>query len=457
MRDVEGRGQGAGKSGQMAQIKAHIKQVMTGRDYNKAASNGLLAATDGVAERLRREGDTGEIGRLERREGGGKPEASDVEKSERGFPSVQQRWAQCRPGINPYLRDERGIREDVLRTFQHGIRNEPEGETRFLVGFCAVKKDADGKDVTTPSGYKVRVQENARGFCAAHTTEGGEVVGFERKGPRANPEDKRAFSKFSVLDHTRGERKGITRLTNVPKDAPINRVYAGESVVDLLSIYQHDGQPSGVVLSSTYGQTTDAAFAELGKLASRHPGAEIHLAFDSDGKGAEFARKASEAITKFNPEAHIVSRQPPAAFKDWNDALLLKTRSELSPEDAAKAKADMRAEALVNEAQGIDTKRLQLWTAAKEGDLTPDEHDTEIGKLNRRMADLTRAEAAYRIEFGHSALEHAARTAAKPSEGLHVKAALQTPPAAQKSSFVRSGSFQGGQEPRVPGGHSISQ
>jgi hypothetical protein len=434
MREVEGRDAGAETTGrQMAQIRAHMKLVVLKQPYNVAASNGVLAASTAIGERLRADGGTGETVRL------GDHVGLVRDGGHSSFPSIADRWAQCRPGINAYLRDVRGIKEDVLFAFRAGIRNEPVGQPNRLMGFCGKMVGPDGKDIIHPStGREVWVQENEKGFCAAHVSEDGRVVGFERKGPRPEAAAKGgSFSKFAKTDKTRGERKLLTRLTDVPKDAAIHRIYAGESVVDLLSIFQHDGQKRGVILCSAFGQTTPEAFDAIGKLAAKHPGAQIHLSFDGDVAGQKFAAKAMESLSRLSPESQVVMRVPPVAFKDWNDVLLGKTRADVTPQDALAARMSVTAEAIVNERDGIIHRSSEIYTGAHDGSLSVDECDTATKAVERRTADLARLEATFQVEHGHAVDPSGSLVpVARPSRGLDFREAIRPHPAS--NSFFRS-------------------
>jgi hypothetical protein len=451
MRVVEERAAGAKTTReQMALLKAHLKLAFLGaHDLITAPSNGVLAASPEVGARLRAEGATGEIFRLGDRGGPIKDGGSS------NFPSIADRWAQCRPGINAYLRDVRGIKEDVLFAFRAGIRNEPVGQPNRLMGFCGKMVGPDGKDVIHPStGREVWVQENEKGFCAAHVSEDGRVVGFERKGPRPDMAAKGgSFSKFAKTDKTRGERKLLTRLTDVPKDAVIHRIYAGESVVDLLSIFQHDGQKRGVILCSAFGQTTPEAFDAIGKLASKHPGAQIHLSFDGDVPGQKFAAKAREALARLSPESLVVMRVPPSEFKDWNDVLLGKTRADVTPQDAQAARMSVTAEAIVNERAGIIHRSSEIYTGAHDGSLSVDECDIATKAVERRTADLGRQEATFQVEHGHTVDPSGSPVpVARPSRGLDFREAIRPHPAS--NSFFRAmndaQAASGGQRTKAP-------
>lgn len=222
------------------------------------------------------------------------------------FAPVRRIWNDCRDGVNEYLRDVRGIKAGILDRFHGQIKNEPTWN-----------------------------KQNPQGFCVAHLNDAGEVVGFERKGPKARPEDARSFSFFSKCG-----QKTSTRLLD---GQPVRNVYAGESATDLLSVYQHDGAPKGVAICSMAGETTADGCRSVGRFIAKNPGAKVHLAYDGDAAGQAMADKTERLIREEAPDAEIVRRPPPKDFKDWNDCVTGKTIS------GAQANAEAEAARLAEE------------------------------------------------------------------------------------------------------------
>lgn len=230
---------------------------------------------------------------------------------------IRQMWGVMRQGANDWLTQARGLRREVLDRFRADIRTEGVGS-----------------------------KQNAGGACFAHRNEAGEVVGYQRKGPRQQPTDKRGFSQWSS-----GGQKGITRMGD--RENPTT-IYVGETAIDLLSVYQLDGQPPRALLCALDGAASREAVDEVAKLAVKHPEARFRVAFDNDPPkertnphtgeivivppaGDRMADEVTAAIRARAPEANVERHFPPADYKDWNDVVRGITRHQADARSAADA------------------------------------------------------------------------------------------------------------------------
>lgn len=226
------------------------------------------------------------------------------------FEKLRQWWDRAKEGVNTYLLG-RGITAETQQRFASEIRTEPSWS-----------------------------KQNPGGAMFAVRNLDGELVGFTRKGPRHSAEDKRDFSaSASGTDY---------RLSIMGEQERPTRIYAGETAIDALSLYQLDGSRPDAMVTSMAGAVSYKARADLFELAKKHPKAEWHIATDNDKEGRVFESQIAEAIREGNPSAAIVDRRPGNEFKDWNDQLRNRPRdmsAELKSkaEDARrKAEADQR-------------------------------------------------------------------------------------------------------------------
>ncbi|AQU89200.1 hypothetical protein B0W47_16595 (plasmid) [Komagataeibacter nataicola] len=172
---------------------------------------------------------------------------------------------------------------------------------------------------------------NPEGFVVAHRDAQGGLSGYERKGPKPpqTPENIQKgvnFDKsFSIF--VAGGTKLSTQLRN--GDA-IERAYVGESVVDLLSAWQHDGSPENSILMSVYGNTSEHAHRVTAQVISEgNPQASVYLCFDNDSAGNTFSEKFRAIAPK---GLEVFDHHPPAEYKDWNDCIQGKLWKQDTPD-----------------------------------------------------------------------------------------------------------------------------
>lgn len=249
-------------------------------------------------------------------------EAAPAPVREYDFPRIRRFWAGMGAEANEWLEKARGIKREVLERFRADIRTEGQGS-----------------------------KQNPGGACFAHRNEAGEVVGYQRKGPKKEATDARGFSMWS-----KDGQKLLTRMGD--RDSP-QVVYVGETAIDLLSVYQHDRQPARALLCALDGASSKEALDEVAKLAVKHSEARFILAFDNDLEkrkvnphtgevrtirpaGEVMAERVEEAVRAAAPEARLERHFPPAAYKDWNDLIRGVTRDQA---DQAHREADDRAKA----------------------------------------------------------------------------------------------------------------
>jgi conjugative relaxase-like TrwC/TraI family protein len=258
---------------------------------------------------------------------------------------VTQRWFAMDEGVNAYLKG-RGISEETQRYWKPYIRTE--------------------------SSYS---RQNPLGVAFKHTNLNNEITGYERKGPKIDPKEKRAFSKFSGTAYIKqtpeeieakvpkitekgghsNRRLGLMRTEKEP-----SRIYLCEVSIDGLSIWQKDGglqnRKEDWWIASTFGAPSSAGLSDVAELAKRYPNAEFHIAMDNDSSGQVFAREAKMAIEHGRGQgasASIVDRFPDQQFKDWNDQVMGKvwTKAEQAQDEnkhvalAAERKAAEEARA----------------------------------------------------------------------------------------------------------------
>ena len=241
-------------------------------------------------------------------------------------------------------------------------------------------------------------KQNPGGACFAHRNEAGEVVGYQRKGPKPTPDAERSFSQWSS-----GGQKAITRMGDNDKPAVI---YVGEAGIDVLSVYQHDGQPRRSLLCALDGATSKEALDEVAKLAVKHPNARILLAFDNDlekekvnphtgevrtirAAGEMQAERVEEAIRTRAPEARTERHFPPVEFKDWNDCIRGKPRAEQDRADREREQ-QLKAQETRILAQGLKNKISLASHGLQEdvlsGDVSPQQEE-KVRKEIQTMQD----------------------------------------------------------------------
>lgn len=185
--------------------------------------------------------------------------------------SVPDRWhARRRPRRGSatwrYLRDERGIPDNVIR--------------------AAVSQD--------------RVREGPHGsMWAAHLDDAGVVTGWEERGPE-----------------WRGFSTGGAKVMFRHGDAGALRFCVTEAAIDAMSLAAIEQMRTDSLYLSTGGGWAPATTAAIRTLATRQ-GAQLVVATDSNTQGEIFAARI-EAIAK---AAHCAFQRlrPPAV--DWNEVL----------------------------------------------------------------------------------------------------------------------------------------
>lgn len=207
-----------------------------------------------------------------------------------------------------------------------------------------IRKDTQA-DFPDQIGTEHRLsRKNPNGATFPHVFLDGEVVNYERKGPKAHADDKRSFTAMGKGD----KRLGLLKVIEAEeKGKPIDyktasRIYVAESQVDGLSLYQHDKDRGenvkGALLVSTFGNPSDGGLADLYQLAKVNPNAEFHLAMDNDKAGLMFTNLMTDVVREARgPQAEIVDRRPAPEFKDWNDQVQNKPWSNAEAQiDAAR-------------------------------------------------------------------------------------------------------------------------
>ncbi|MGO7821158.1 MobF family relaxase [Rhizobium ruizarguesonis] len=224
--------------------------------------------------------------------------------------SMMDRTMKYGRGVNPYLRDVRGIDVQTQRCFPGQIGTEA----------------SMGK-------------KNPNGATFAHRDLEGNIWNVERKGIKQEGA-KRSFSEMGP---------GTKRLGLLGDVQNPSRIYVSESIIDGVSLFQADGRPKGALIASTFGNPSDEGLHDLHELAKRNPGVEFHIAMDNDSAGRNFAAMVEDSVKLASGEnASVVDRFPPEEFKDWNDQVRgIKVTAEDKAADEAKARslAEDRAKA----------------------------------------------------------------------------------------------------------------
>lgn len=206
---------------------------------------------------------------------------------------IAKNWADAKEGMAAYLLN-RGISADTLRRFRADMRLEG-------------RHSRDGK--------------NDGGVMFAMRSRDGELRGYTRKGTQidvrtGNPMASAAggSAKYPVM---MGDR-------NQP-----SRIYAGESIIDCMSLHQKDGSPDKSLLLATSGNVGEKEAADIFHYAKENPKAEWHYCVQNDAPDAKTGIKANDvhlkdvrdAVMEANPQAQFIERKPPENVKDWNDVV----------------------------------------------------------------------------------------------------------------------------------------
>lgn len=145
-----------------------------------------------------------------------------------------------------------------------------------------------------------RLREGPKGsMWAAHTSTGGQVVGWEERGPS-----------------WRGFASGGSKTLFTLGDDEALRVCIVEAAIDAMSLAALEAGRADTQYASTGGGWSPSTADRIVELASR-PGARLVAAFDGNDQGDAFAMRLREiAVTT---GAHYVRLWPEA--EDWNDQL----------------------------------------------------------------------------------------------------------------------------------------
>lgn len=217
--------------------------------------------------------------------------------------SAEKLWKIFSRVPNDYLVKVRGIAREILERFSADIKTTSSGTAAFA------HRDLDGR-----------------------------ITGFEYKGTTMQADGVRYVSTFS---------KGEKNFTQIGAAKP-TIIYAVESTVDGLSMYQFDGQPEGAMICSFYGNPSTVALDRFQEFVARNPQAEIHMGFDIDKAGKRFTDNLSKRVTEVRGEedARCIVRDPSEnaeddrKFKDWNNRL-----NDIDVDQAAQIKAEAIAAA----------------------------------------------------------------------------------------------------------------
>lgn len=138
-----------------------------------------------------------------------------------------------------------------------------------------------------------------------HTTEAGEVTGFEVKG--------RGFTGFSP-----GGTKSVWQSTGRPSDRAL---VVTESAIDALSYFQlHPEQASFARFASTAGTPSKHQLELMDRVFGQLPEAStVVAAVDADPAGDKLASRIQEIASGHS--AIAFRRHSPLPAKDWNDVL----------------------------------------------------------------------------------------------------------------------------------------
>lgn len=201
----------------------------------------------------------------------------------RDYEAVRRRWATMPSGA-PYLLT-RGLDPDLIARFPNEIR-------------------------TDSHGYA----------CCAHRLAGGQLVGYEFKGPRPAGEE---TAKRSKTGFAKNGSKALFRVGV----GEFRRIVICESAIDALSVAQYEGLRDGTRYASVYGSMGDDNIATLREIARRYPGLLWSCGFDADARGAEFTEQVRAIVVNEDPSAMIEDVGLPEApdpahpFKDWNEVI----------------------------------------------------------------------------------------------------------------------------------------
>lgn len=196
---------------------------------------------------------------------------------------IDANWSKAESKNSSYLRGE-GISRETQMQFRDDIRVE----------------GADGID-----GY------NKQGVMIAMRDKDGEMTGYMRYGMEKDVTTAREFRR----PHTVASND-LIRLGNQEN---LDRLYAGQSAIDVLKVYEHDGRPERSMIAVAEGGFNDQQKAALMEIVQRNPQAAIHYVPDATKTFSEKetraalanAQKAQAAIVEANPEAKIEERRVP--------------------------------------------------------------------------------------------------------------------------------------------------
>lgn len=228
---------------------------------------------------------------------------------------IKKNWDDAKRGAARYLLD-RGLSMDTLRRFADDMRLEG-----------------------TPS----RDGKNDGGVMFAMRSRDGELRGYTRKGTQIDPETGHPIAraaggsaKYPVL---MGERQEPARI------------YAGETVIDCMSLWQKDGSPERSLFLATSGNTGEKEQADIYFYAKTHRNAEWHYAAQNDIADAKGIKQndvhrdqTREIVLAANPEAKFIERRPPEAVKDWNDVVKAEYQAEKAKQAQAAQKPTQKPE-----------------------------------------------------------------------------------------------------------------
>ncbi|OWO89995.1 hypothetical protein B5E41_29145 [Rhizobium esperanzae] len=224
--------------------------------------------------------------------------------------SMMDRTMKYGRGVNPYLRDVRGIDVQTQRCFPGQIGTE----------------SSMGK-------------KNPSGATFAHKDLEGNIWNVERKGIKQEGA-KRSFSEMGP---------GTKRLGLLGDVQNPSRIYVAESIIDGISLFQADGRPERSLIASTFGNPSDEGLHDLHELAKRNPGVDFHIAMDNDSAGRNFAAMVEDSMKLARGEdATVVDRRPPVEYKDWNDqvrGIKVTAEDKAAEEHKARSLAEDRAKA----------------------------------------------------------------------------------------------------------------
>lgn len=181
---------------------------------------------------------------------------------------VVERWNQARPvwGLPHYL-EGRGLKAETVAAYASALRMDRKGNVLF-----------------------------------GHTNQDGQIVGYEIKGTEFD-----GFAKGGV--------RLLCRLGPVEGAEPV-KIALTESGVDALSLAQLVGRRDAL-FCSTGGALSEHTLEQVKRLATKHPAAEILLAFDNDEGGQGFAALVEKALAGREGVRRLLPK-----LKDWNAQIM---------------------------------------------------------------------------------------------------------------------------------------